>query len=40
MFDQLKSVGNSLLGLFGMSVDNFKAEKDPTTGSYSIRFEQ
>lgn len=29
-----------VLGKFGLSVDNFKAEKDPATGSYSIRFQQ
>ena len=38
--DKLKELGNSLLGKFGMSLDNFKAEKDPTTGSYSINFQQ
>ena len=31
-------LGNSLLGKFGMSLDNFKAEKDPSTGSYNISF--
>ncbi len=34
---KLKDLGNSILGNFGMSLDNFKAEKDPNTGSYSIR---
>jgi tetratricopeptide (TPR) repeat protein len=34
---KLKDLGNSILGNFGMSMDNFKAEKDPNTGSYSIR---
>jgi len=29
-----------VLGKFGMSLDNFKAQKDPTTGSYSINFQQ
>ena len=28
---KLKDLGNSVLGKFGMSLDNFKAEKDPTT---------
>lgn len=34
---KLKDLGNSILGNFGMSMDNFKADKDPNTGSYSIR---
>jgi len=34
---KLKDLGNSILGNFGMSLDNFKAEKDPNTGSYSVR---
>lgn len=33
---KLKDLGNSILSNFGMSLDNFKAEKDPNTGSYSI----
>mmetsp|Transcript_36105 Transcript_36105/g.144330 ORF Transcript_36105/g.144330 Transcript_36105/m.144330 type:complete len:215 (-) Transcript_36105:375-1019(-) len=38
--EQLKEVGNSFLGMFGMSVDNFKFEKDPGTGSYNVKFNQ
>ena len=37
---KLKELGNMVLGKFGLSVDNFKAEKDPSTGSYSIKFQQ
>lgn len=37
---KLKEMGNSLLGKFGMSLDNFQATKDPNTGSYSINFKQ
>ncbi|CAL9233708.1 unnamed protein product [Arabidopsis halleri] len=36
---KLKEMGNSILGRFGMSVDNFKAVKDPNTGSYSFSFQ-
>jgi len=37
---KLKDMGNSILGNFGMSLDNFKTQKDPNTGSYNISFEQ
>lgn len=40
MLGKLKELGNTVLGKFGMSLDNFKAEKDPNTGSYSINFKQ
>ena len=40
MMGKLKDLGNTLLGKFGMSLDNFKTEKDPSTGSYSIKFQQ
>ncbi|XP_018478545.2 uncharacterized protein LOC108849489 isoform X2 [Raphanus sativus] len=36
---KLKEMGNTILGKFGMSVDNFKAVKDPNTGSYSFSFQ-
>ena len=36
---KLKDLGNMVLGKFGMSVDNFKAVKDPATGSYSINYQ-
>ena len=38
--DKLKDLGNSILGNFGLSLDNFKAVQDPQTGSYSISFDQ
>lgn len=40
MLGKLKDLGNSLLGKFGLSVDNFKAVKDEKTGGYSISFQQ
>ncbi|KAF6156369.1 hypothetical protein GIB67_031490 [Kingdonia uniflora] len=40
MIGKLKEMGNSILGRFGMSVDNFKTVKDPNTGSYSVSFQR
>jgi len=40
MLGKLKDLGNSVLGRFGLSLDNFKADKDPATGSYNISFGQ
>ena len=35
----LKNIGNSILGYFGMSLDNFKMEQGPS-GGYNIQFKQ
>ncbi|KAL3940781.1 MAG: hypothetical protein SGBAC_004739 [Bacillariaceae sp.] len=37
---KLKDLGNSLLGNFGLSLDNFAAVQDEKTGSYNISFNQ
>jgi hypothetical protein len=34
---KLKDLGNTILGNFGMSLDNFKMVQDPSSGSWSIR---
>jgi tetratricopeptide (TPR) repeat protein len=40
MLDKLKGLGKTILGKFGMSLDNFKAVQDPATGSYSLSFQR
>jgi tetratricopeptide (TPR) repeat protein len=36
MLSSLKDIGNSILGQFGLSTEDFKVNKDPVTGSYSL----
>ncbi len=33
---KLKDLGNTILGKFGMSTNDFECVKDPNTGSFSI----
>ncbi|BAM41157.1 uncharacterized protein TOT_030000420 [Theileria orientalis strain Shintoku] len=40
MIGKLKDLGNNLLGKIGLSLDNFKVQKNPETGSYNIQFQQ
>jgi len=35
----LKSIGNSILGYFGMSLDNFQLNQNDN-GSYNVQFKQ
>ena len=37
LLGKLKDLGNTILGNFGMSLDNFKMTQDPATGGWNIR---
>ena len=37
---KLKDLGNSILGNFGMSLDNFKMTQDPTSGGWNISMQK
>jgi hypothetical protein len=40
MLGKLKDLGNTILGKFGLNLDNFKAERDVATGGYSSTLSQ